>query len=290
MGINDEFKQLFALENLDKGLYRNKLHRENFSGTLFGGQILGQALYAAADTVEGRQVHSMHANFLRAGTSKRPVIYEVDFIRDGSSFSVRRVVALQNGSAIFSASISFHVEEQGFSHQAPPIAMLPVPTEEEIQAAAERIAAGAKRFSNANHTHVSPPQGLLHFVRAEGNEASKAANAYCYWVKAIHPLDSAQLLQSAALAYASDLGLMGAGINSHGIEEMSGKIMGASLDHSIWFHQDVDINDWLLYETQSPWTGGARGLNFGRFLTRDGRCVATTTQEALMRPIDHSRH
>lgn len=279
---------VLTLEQLDANLFRSRFHEENVSGSLFGGQVLGQALMAAQSTVDGRLPHSMHAYFLRAGTSATPVIYDVDRIRDGGSFTTRRVVAIQNGKAILNMAASFHQQEEGHSHQMAAFDMPPQPTEADYQAVLKkfndlgmspRIIA---RFQESKRIEVMPV-----YVDAYLTE-QQTPPKNLFWFRCPEPLPDDPAMQRSGLAYASDLNLIATSLFPHPTSLFSGKEMLASLDHAVWFHDTPNVHEWQLYQTDSPWAGGGRGYNRGLIYSPDGKLMASTSQEGLIRPIKKS--
>jgi acyl-CoA thioesterase-2 len=278
---------LLKLEQLDANLFRSQSHEENVQGNLFGGQVLGQSLVAAQGTVakECGQPHSMHGYFLRAGTSSTPVIYDVDRIRDGKSFSTRRVVAIQNGKAIFNMAISFHRQEAGFSHQVEALDMPPPPNAEDLARLKDNLC--KLKFSQQqidSAMEKSPVFTVPIYNDAYfGEQPSPPHNQY--WFRSRQALPEDATLQRAALAFASDINLIATSLFPHNTSLFSGKQMLMSLDHAIWFHQQPNVNDWLLYQTDSPWSGGGRGFNRGLIYNTEGALVASTTQEGLIRPM-----
>lgn len=281
----EQLVDLLQLEQLDVNLFRSLSYQENHRKHLFGGQVLGQALVAASQTVSGRLPHSLHGYFLRAGSSEMPVIYDVDPIRDGGSFTTRRVVAKQKGRAIFNMAASFQVEETGFSHQ--------MPLEEDV-ADPESLPSGREI---AMRLHPELPEGVLATMSEDGMFEMRPLDAEAYlsdepsspigrfWIKATGRLPDDPILHRSALAYASDMGLMATSLFPHPTNVFNPKLMPASLDHAMWFHSDFRADEWLLYATDSPWAGGARGLNRGQIYTRNGELVASTVQEGLIRPL-----
>ena len=260
---------------------------------IYGGQILGQALAAAMLTVEDgedakRRPHSMHAYFLRPGDMSRNVIFDVDPIRDGRSFTTRRVVAKQRGRAIFNASVSFQKIEDGVEHQMdmpdgiPGPEALPEALEQSRRLArdhglSEDVLAGREaNFPSAVIDIRTPfPERLL--------VAGDYPPSYGYWFRFTADIPSDPILHRALLAFISDHALMATALVANGVNWISHDIMGASLDHAMWFHTDVRVDQWLYYHIESPRSARARGLNIGRFYTREGRLIATTAQEGLMR-------
>lgn len=273
---------LLDIEQLDLNLFRSRQHQENHRNHLFGGQVLGQALMAAARTVEGRRPHSLHAYFMRPGVSDIPVIYDVDPIRDGNSFTTRRVVARQKGRAIFNMACSFHISEPGFEHQ--------MSLEQQPQNPEDLISTRFVKPNTAGKLDMPDAHAGFFELRSANPEMyfsdQIAAPNSQFWMRARAELPNDPILHCAALAYASDIGLMATSTLPHPTSIMSPKLMPASIDHAMWFHADFRVDDWLLYATDSPWAGGARGLNRGLIYDQQGKLVASTMQEGLIRPIE----
>ncbi|WP_336365688.1 acyl-CoA thioesterase [Marinobacter sp. C2H3] len=249
---------------------------------VFGGQVLGQALMAASRTVEGRLCHSLHAYFLRPGNHSMPIDYEVQRVRDGGSFSVRRVIARQDGKEILTGSMSFQVEETGFDHQFPmPEAPAPDTLTSE-QMLGQRLASKVPERLRDSLTRDRPIE-----IRpvAPGNPLSpQPSPPYKQnWFRAQGPLPDDPVLHRCLLTYASDFQFLGTSMNPHGVSFMSPNMQVASLDHAIWFHRDFRMDEWLLYDKDSPSAFGGRGFNRGNFYNQNGVLVASTTQEALIR-------
>ncbi len=285
--------ELLDLESLEVNLFRGRSPEER-QQRVFGGQVLAQALVAARRTVdEDRQAHSLHAYFLRPGDPDVPILYQVDRIRDGKSFTTRRVVAIQHGRPIFNMSTSFQVEEAGFDHQMPmPEVDEPdtLPGEREL---AERHRASAppdklvdddwmlrerpieQRFADAINWYQPVPQEPLQRV----------------WLRASGKLPDAQDLQQAVLAYASDLSLLDAATMPHAVTYFDDRVQIASLDHAMWFHRPFRADEWLLYVCDSPSGSNARGFARGSVYDRGGRLVASVAQEGLIRrrPVSGAR-
>ncbi len=273
------------LETLDRDLFRGH-SPDDGRPRVFGGQVAGQALVAAVRTVEGRPCHSLHAYFLRPGDPKRPIIYEVDRIRDGRSFTTRRVVAVQGGEAIFNMSASFQIDEPGPTHQVP-MPQAPPPTS--VPSNDERIREGRARTGHRVFEfleklerpivqHDLDPMDLLHPTPRSGPRR--------VWFRARGELPDDPLLHQCVLTYASDLSLVDPSIFTHGLTWFDPRLIVASLDHAIWFHRPFRADRWLLYVTESPSTGNARGMNFGRIFAEDGTLVASVAQENLMRVVE----
>tara|TARA_R110002111_G_scaffold68955_3_gene111657 strand:+ start:2280 stop:3134 length:855 start_codon:yes stop_codon:yes gene_type:complete len=249
---------------------------------VFGGQVLGQALMAASHTVEDRLCHSMHAYFLRPGNQHMPIDYEVQRVRDGRSFSVRRVIARQDGKEILTGSMSFHVTEEGFEHQAE---MPDAPDPETLRSEQEwgkLMASQVSEKLRAIMTRDRPieirPVNPMNPLQPEKRPPHKQS-----WIRALGPLPDDPVLHRCLLTYASDFSFLGTSLNPHGVSFMNKGLQIASLDHAIWFHRDFRMEDWLLYDKDSPSATSGRGFNRGNFFDQAGALVASTTQEALIR-------
>ncbi len=275
--------QLLDLERLEVNLFRGQSPANETSQRVFGGQVIAQALAAAYRTVEDRLCHSLHAYFIRPGDKDIPIIYEVDRARDGGSFTTRRVVAIQHGKQIFNMACSFHVEEKGWHHQhdKPQVeshdSLLPV------EALREKI---ADKIPQAYREEFLRPRAVeireidpMHMLKP-----TPKPDVSHLWFRVVREIDDNQALHQCLLAYASDMRLLGTAQRRHGVSWMTGEVMGASLDHSMWFHAPVKFDEWLLYAMDSPWAGGARSFNRGMVFSEDGRLVASVSQEGLMRP------
>ena len=287
--ILDQLVSLLSMETIEENLFRGASQDLGFR-QLFGGQVLGQALSAASQTVDSeRQANSLHGYFLRAGDAKKPVIYQVERVRDGGSFSTRRVTAIQNGQTIFTCSASFHQQEEGFRHQTE---MPDVPQPEDLIPEEELSPRLAKALSQekrekmlrAKAIETRPVQVLdpLH--------PAISAPIKQVWFKAAGALPSSPALHKYLLAYASDFGLLTTSLLPHGASIWQPHMQVASLDHSIWFHEEVCLDDWLLYSMDSPWAGNSRGFARGSIYTRDGRLVASVAQEGLTRSRGDWQH
>lgn len=273
--------KILSIELLDSNLFRSRFHCENFRNTLFGGQVLAQALMAASETQKGNPPNSLHAYFLRSGSSESDVIYDVESVRDGRSFTSRRVVARQFGRPIFNMSVSFHKQENGYTHQVEFPSDIPDP--EEILRQREQEGIPIKAFEQENS--VTP----FHFVPVQENLFSRDVidppNAY-FWIKSIDPLPNTPISHYCALAFASDLGILATSLLSHKATVFDEKMIVASIDHAMWFHSsNFRADEWLLCKTFSPWAGNARGFATGHIFNMNKELIATTTQEGLIRPI-----
>lgn len=278
----DELLACLDLEGIDLDIFRGRNERER-GPRLFGGQVAAQALVAAGRTVEGQSPHSLHAYFLRPGDPKTPVVYRVDRIRDGRSFSTRHVVAIQRGKAIFNMSVSFQVAETGYTHQmpmpeAPPPEGLPSWTDlvaKVIDRMPPEVRAWAPRPRPIDMRFVQPPTFL-------GGEPRSGPNLV--WLRVSRRLPDDPFLHQCLLTYASDMSLLDNIVRPHGRNGPLGPLMMASLDHALWFHVPLRVDDWLLYAQDSPAAAGARGFARGAIFTRTGQLVASVAQEGLMRP------
>ena len=281
--VLDALVKLLALEKIEENLFRGQSQDLGW-GTVFGGQVLGQALSAAVQTVPSeRLVHSLHAYFLRPGNVKKPIVYDVDRIRDGGSFTTRRVVAIQSGEAIFNLAASFQKLEDGFEHQdAMPDAPDPdtLPTEQEHMAKfASRLPPGLRERAVAERPFELKPVEL----EADPFAPTVRPASKMVWLRTTGKLPDDPALHHYLLAYASDYAFISTALRPHGVTWLTPGMQLASLDHVMWFHQPFRIDEWLLHVIDSPVAHGARGLVRGRVFTRGGALVASTSQEGLMR-------
>ncbi len=242
---------------------------------LFGGHILGQSLMAAGLTCGERRAHSLHAYFLRGGNAQQPVHYQVDRIRDGGSFSVRRVTASQEGKPILILSTSFQIDEPGFEHQ---LAMPDVPPPDGLQPFLEISRPRADAVSSGREITSARAIEIRPVPRARSDEPTQHM-----WMRAAGPVPDGAALHRSLLAYASDFALLSTAMLPHGVGYYTPGIVMASLDHAMWFYGDFRVDDWLLYAMDSPAAAGARGLARGNIFRRDGALVACVAQEGLMR-------
>ncbi|MDV6012929.1 acyl-CoA thioesterase II [Haloechinothrix sp. LS1_15] len=277
----DRLVTLLDLEKIEENIYRG-FSPEHSPVRVFGGQVAGQALVAAGRTVPSeRGVHSLHAYFIRGGDPSVPILYQVDRIRDGRSFTTRRVVAIQHGKAIFSLSASFQVAEEGIEHATE---MPGVPDPESLPTLQERLG----DFADQLGVHARRRPIDLRYVndppwvtREDGGRAGRNQ----VWMRADGLLPDDELLHVCVLTYASDMTLLDSALARHGVYWEMDKVLGASLDHALWFHRPFRADEWLLYDTESPTASGSRGLATGRFFSRDGRLIATVVQEGLLRVL-----
>jgi len=270
---------LLELEQLEVNLFRGE-SRDIGSPQVFGGQVLGQALTAASATVAGRVVHSLHAYFLRRGDFNAPIVYQVDRSLDGHSFANRRVVAIQHGEQIFNMAASFQVEEEGLDHQ---IDMPSVPPPESLDDKMHLPPEIGRHLPERLRQFFAQPRPFVFRVVPPGAGREEHAPARQLWFKAVGQLPDDERLHRNLLAYASDFFLLGTSMLPHGRTEFEGRPVMASLDHAMWFHRSLRVDDWLLYAMESPSASGARGFAQAGIFSRDGRLVATTAQEGLVR-------
>jgi acyl-CoA thioesterase-2 len=278
----EELLSVLNLEALEHNLFRGLSPQVGWQ-RVFGGQVIGQALVAAIRTVEGRLAHSLHAYFLRAGDPAVPIIYEVDRIRDGGSFTTRRVVAIQHGHAIFSLEASFQGEEHGLEHQVPMPLDVPAPdtlmTQQElIGKYGDAVPEGIKRYWERDRPIDMKPVMLKHYTSRE-----KLAPEQNIWIRTAGPVPADRATQAAVLAYLSDMTLLDTSTFAHGRAVFDPDIQAASLDHAMWFHRPHRLDDWILYTQDSPSSQGSRGFTRGALYGRDGTLIASVAQEGLIR-------
>ena len=281
--VLDELVTLLALEKIEENLFRGQSQNLGW-GIVFGGQVLGQALSAATQTVPSeRRVHSMQAYFLRPGDAKKPIVYDVDRIRDGGSFTTRRVVAIQSGEPIFNMAASFQVEEPGFHHEDE---MPNVPAPETLRTERERLAALGEKLPKVFRDRalaerpfeLRPVDGSSDIILPGPLPPTRVV-----WLRASGRLPDDPGVHRAMLAYVSDNAFITTSLLPHGVGWHTPGMQVASLDHVMWFHEPFRADEWLLYVIESPKAHGARGLVRGKVYTRDGRLVASTAQEGLIR-------
>ena len=286
-----ELIDLLSLERLEDNLFRGQ-SRDIGTKYVFGGQVLGQALSAAQATMdsagEPRAAHSLHAYFLRAGDIEHPIVYNVDRTRDGGSFSVRRVTAIQHGQVIFFCAASFQQDEPGVEHQMP---MPEVPRPEDLDPAPAlapevlaklptKVQRWLSRMGPFEFRHIHPRNEL---------DPSKRPPHQQVWFRLSEKVGDAPELHRALLAYASDFHLLGTATFPHAISYYQPGVQMASLDHALWFHRPFRADDWLLYAIDSPTAQNARGLARGLIYDRDGRLVASTVQEGMIRVVSQAQ-
>lgn len=280
--VLEELLTLLELERIEENIYRGMSQDLGF-GNIFGGQVLGQSLSATLRTVpKERSVHSLHAYFMRPGDPVLPIVYKVDCIRDGKSFTTRRAIAIQKGRAIFSMSASFQRLEKGFDHQDD----LPaVPGPEGLVSELEMARSIKDKIPEpfrAKLTCDRPIEIRPVYPRDPFKPEKRKPDKYA-WFKAIDKMPDDPVIHQYLLAYASDFGLVETSMYPHGHSFWEPNIQVASLDHAMWFHRDFRMDDWLLHAMHSPSASGARGLNYGNIFNRDGQLVASIIQEGLIR-------
>ena len=274
--------KLLDLERIEINLFRGE-SRDIGTPQVFGGQVLSQALMAASATVDGRGVHSLHAYFLQRGDFNAPIVYEVDRARDGRSFSNRRVVAIQHGEQILNMTASFQVIQPGLEHQ---ISMPHVPPPEDL-----------KDFEVSRETLPLLPEKLQRLLQHERpfqfrpvrvrdfTKPEKLEPVKLVWLRAVDGVPPDQGLHRCLLTYVSDYHMLDTATLPHAISLIPRKLRIASIDHAMWFHRDVQVDDWLLYAIDSPTASGSRGFVRGSFFTRAGSLVASISQEGLIRAV-----
>lgn len=277
---------LLTLEKIEQGLFRGQSWDLGFRA-LFGGQVMGQALAAAQLTMpEGRVAHSFHSYFLLPGDANQPVLFDVENVRDGRSFSTRRVKAIQNGRNIFYMTASFQLPEQGLEHQYAQMPDVPGP---------EDIEPDIKFYEKSLSDMSMRMRETLSYHKPIDTRTVQAIDPYkpqvqepkrYIWMKAQEVLKGNINTNQSMLAYASDYHFLGTCLQPHGISVRNKHLRMATIDHAMWFHHAFDFDDWLLYCAESPFTGGARGLVRGQFFNRQGKLVASTMQEGLMRNVE----
>ena len=289
----EDLIKVMTLERLELNLFRGE-SRDIGSPQVFGGQVLGQALVAASATVEGRDAHSLHAYFLRRGDVNSPIVYEVDRARDGNHFSTRRVVAVQHGEQIFNMSASFQMPESGLEHQ---LAMPQVPAPQDLphlesllKDVLPRLPPDMRRILQQKRPFEFRPVEPPSFLRPQTPSSQPVSSLpgsssprRNLWFRAVDELPDDDALHRCLLAYVSDFYLLDTAMIAHGISHLQTKLVIASVDHAMWFHRRVRVDDWLLYSTDSPSASGARAFARGSVFARDGRLVASTCQEGLVR-------
>ncbi|MGY0618777.1 acyl-CoA thioesterase II [Lysobacter sp. A378] len=279
-----ELIDLLSLERLEDNLFRGQ-SRDIGTKFVFGGQVLGQALSAARETlVNDRAAHSLHAYFLRAGDINAPIVYQIDRTRDGGSFSVRRVTAIQHGQVIFFMAASFQDVEPGAEHQ---LSMPSVPMPEDIEsspAVPEKVMATLPIKIQRWLSREGPFEFRHVYPRDELNPPKRPPHQQV-WFRLTERVGDAPELHHALLAYASDFQLLGTATFPHGISYYQPNVQMASLDHALWFHRPFRADEWLLYSIDSPSAQGSRGLARGQIFDRGGRLVASTSQEGLIRVV-----
>ena len=282
--------ELLTVEEIDTDLYRGA-RQPGGVGRVFGGQVIGQALQAAQRSVEGgadgvsKAAHSLHAYFMRPGDEDHPIIYRVVRDFEGRSFANRRIIAMQKGKPILNMTASFQTPSDGLHHQD---AMPDVPMPEDLRSERElrgeiedQVPEKMRRFFLRARPIEIRPVNPRNWFKPEKQPALQHS-----WFRVAAPLPDDPSLHRAMLAYATDMTLLGTCMMPHGVSWMQGNVQTASLDHAVWLHEPFRFDDWLLYTTDSPWSGHARGFNRGQIFSRDGRLIASVTQEGLIRLKD----
>ena len=280
----DELSELLDLETIDTDLFRG-IQPDTQLQRVFGGQVAAQSLVAGSRTVDPPlSVHSLHSYFLRPGDTAVPIVYDVERMRDGRSFSTRRVVARQHGRSIYFMTISFQAPEEGFEHQD---TMPSVRPPEDSLSVGEMVRRRSPERAEQWLTEWAALElRAIGDSRPGGELSSEDRPAQSrLWIRVGGRLEDDELTHKAAFTYASDLTLLGSSLVPHGLLVTDPKVQSASLDHTIWFHRPFRADEWLLYDQTSPSASGGRGLALGRVFTRDGRLVATVAQEGLIRPV-----
>lgn len=273
---------LLKLESIEQGLYRGQSQDLGFKA-VFGGQVMGQALSAAKETLpEERKIHSFHSYFLRPGDASKPIVYEVENLRDGKSFSTRRVSAIQFGKPIFYMTASFQIEEQGFTHQ---VAMPDVPGPDELVSDLDFYQQHAAQIPERLRSKFICEKPIdMRAVDFQNPFVPQVSAAKRYvWFKANGVMPDDIRVHKYLLAYASDFNFLPTALQPHGRSFMEPQMQVATIDHAMWFHRDFRFDDWLLYVVDSPAASGGRGLVQGQFFSRDGSLVATTIQQGVIR-------
>jgi acyl-CoA thioesterase II len=278
----EELIATLDLEKLEENLFRGVSPNVGWQ-RVFGGQVIAQALMAAQRTVDGdRFAHSLHAYFMRPGDPSVPILYQVERIRDGSSFNTRRVVAVQHGKAIFAMSVSFQIDEQGYEHQ---IAMPSVTQPEDLMGEKEfkelfmkSAPENVRRYWSRERPIEVRPTSLVHYLTRDKLEPRQDV-----WVRTLGEVPEDRRYRNAVLAWLSDMTLLDASLYPHGTSIFDPGLQAASLDHAMWFHRPVTFDDWLLYTQDSPSASGARGMTRGSIYSRSGILIASVAQEGLIR-------
>jgi acyl-CoA thioesterase-2 len=277
-------QEILDLEQIEQLVFRGR-SRPTTVTRVFGGEVAGQALVAAGRTVSAdRRVHSLHSYFLRPGDPGSPILYTVDAIRDGRSFTTRRVVAVQHGEPVFHLSASFQVQEEGLQHQVPELRAADpesLPTMEESLAGADsRSRDWFDRIRTNFPLELRLPQALPRFATVRGEARPPAQQV---WLRSAQALPDDPLVHACAATYASDLFLLATALPPHGVVIDDPAVQMASLDHAVWFHAPFRADEWLFYDQEGTWAGGARALCRGSLFDRSGTLVASVVQEGLVR-------
>lgn len=275
---------LLDIEQIEQNLFRGVGEKTETRPRLFGGHVIAQALVAAYRTVEDRLCHSLHAYFIHPGDPMIPIIYEVDRARDGGSFTTRRVIAIQHGRQIFNLAASFHRTEEGWNHQH---GMPNVPPPEDLRPREELDEARTDEVPERHRMHLLRPRPIeIREIDPQDQfNPTPRSDANHLWFRVRQAIDTAPWMHHCLMAYASDMSILSSAARRHGVSWLSGQMMGASLDHAMWFHAPLNFNEWHLYSMDSPFAGGARSFNRGSIFAQDGALIASVAQEGLMRPV-----
>ncbi len=276
---------LLDVEEIDTDLYRGRRQPDGV-GRVFGGQVIAQALQAAQRSIDAtKAAHSLHAYFMRPGSEDHPIIYRVERDFDGRSFATRRVIAMQRGQPILNMAASFQAAEDGWHHQD---TMPDVPDPNTLRPESQLRQAQIDDIPEKYRRHMLRARPIeirpitpRRWFKPDPGEPKQAS-----WFRLVAPIGEDHAMHRAILSYASDMTLLGTAMLPHGVNWLTDKTQTASIDHALWLHEPFRVDDWLLYTTDSPWAGHARGFNRGRIFSRDGRLVASVTQEGLIRRRD----
>ncbi|MDX7987955.1 acyl-CoA thioesterase II [Xenorhabdus sp. 12] len=274
---------LIHLEKIEEGIYRGQSEDLGFP-QVFGGQVIGQALYAAKQTVaDDRMIHSFHSYFLRPGDSHKPIVYDVEILRDGKSFSARRVSAIQHGQPIFYMTASFQGHEESFEHQD---VMPDVPPPEELESQEEIAKQVPSSLPDKFKKAFSAPPLEMKLVKSKNLPNYSPHKPVRYvWFRSNGKMPDDPLIHCCLLGYASDFHFLPTSLLPHGVGFMERNMQVATIDHSMWFHRPFDMNDWLLYAIESPSASGARGFVRGQIYNREGLLIASAVQEGVIRKL-----
>lgn len=280
--VLQELLNLLTLEEIEQGIYRGQSQDLGFR-QVFGGQVMGQALSAAKLTLpEGRYVNSLHSYFLRPGDASKPIVYDVENIRDGKSFSTRRISAIQYGKPIFYMTASFQGDEEGVSHQA---AMPDVPAPEELKSSLEFYQEHATLIPESLRSKFTREMPIemrpVNFQNPFSPQVTEPVRNV--WFKANGSMPDDRRIHNYLLAYASDFEFLPTALQPHGLSFMHPNMQVATIDHAMWFHRPFRMDEWMLYSVDSPSASNGRGLVRGQFFNRNGELVASTIQEGVMR-------
>ncbi|OTA18403.1 acyl-CoA thioesterase II [Xenorhabdus vietnamensis] len=275
--------KLIHLEKIEEGIYRGQSEDLGFP-QVFGGQVIGQALYAVKQTVANdRMIHSFHSYFLRPGDSHKPIVYDVEMLRDGKSFSARRVSAIQNGHPIFYMTASFQGHEESFEHQNT-MPLVPPPEELESQEETVNKMAGSLSTQLKKTFSSAPLEMKLVPLQKLPNHSSQVPVRYV-WFRSNGKMPEDPFIHHCLLGYASDFNFLPTALQPHGIKFMEKNMQIATIDHSMWYHRPCNMDDWLLYSIESPSASGARGFVRGHIYNRSGVLIASAVQEGVIRRL-----